>query len=311
MYPEPPFDLPTDLDWSRRGDGAAVPLVEAVKRKGVTIPVWTACRIDAEMGEEYLRKGSLDFVGMTRRLLADPEYPNKVREGRLEDVRTCLGCLHCFEMRNRNKKLECRVNGTLGREIMPEYQRLRPEKRKKVLVVGGGPCGMEAARVAAERGHEVTLYEKSSRLGGLVPLSAIVKDCETQELVEFTRYQERELQEGGRHSPQKAAVTPDVVRAEKPDAVILAAGAVHPESDLPGMHRKSVIRTETLYRMLNLYMRFFSPAALQKLTHLWMPVGRTRGDHGRDAARLRTGRVPGQAASAGHHRPQRPGLGTG
>jgi 2,4-dienoyl-CoA reductase (NADPH2) len=274
MYPEPPFDLPKDLDWSRRGDGAAVPLVEAVKRKGVTIPVWTACRIDAEMGEEYLRKGSLDFVGMTRFLLADPEYPNKVREGRLEDVRPCLGCLHCFETRNRNKKLECRVNGTLGREVMPEYQETPAEKRKKVLVVGGGPCGMEAARVAAQRGHDVTLYEKSSRLGGLVPLSAIVKDCETPELVDFTRWQERELQKAGVRVRKKVAVTADVVRAEKPDAVIIAAGAVHPESDLPGMRRKSVIRTETLYRKLNFYMRFFSPAMLQRLTHLWMPVGR-------------------------------------
>ncbi len=274
MYPEPPFDLPQDLDWSRRGDGAAVPLVEAVKRKGVSIPVWTACRIDAEMGEEYLRKGSLDFVGMTRFLLADPEYPNKVREGRLEDVRTCLGCLHCFETRNRNKKLECRVNGTLGREVMPEYQETPAEKRKKVLVVGGGPCGMEAARVAAQRGHDVILYEKSSRLGGLVPLSAIVKDCETPELVEFTRWQERQLQKADVKVRTRIAVTADVVRAEKPDAIILAAGAVHPESDLPGMHRKSVVRTETLYRKLNLYMRFFSPAALQKLTHLWMPLGR-------------------------------------
>ena len=274
MYPEPPFDLPKDLDWSRRGDGAAVPLVEAVKRKGVSIPVWTACRIDAEWGEKYLREGRLDFVGMTRFLLADPEYPNKVREGRLDDVRPCLGCLHCFETRNRNKKLECRVNGNLGREILPEYQESPAEKRKRVLVVGGGPSGMEAARIAAQRGHDVTLYEKSSRLGGLVPLSAIVKDCETPELVEFTRWQERELRKAGVKVRKGTAVSADIVRAEKPDAVIVAAGAVHPESDLPGMDRKSVIRTETLYRKLNFYMKFLSPAALQKLTHLWMPVGK-------------------------------------
>ena len=98
LYPEPPVDLPADLDWSRRGRGATVPLVEAVKRKGVTIPVWSACRLDPEMGEEYLQKGSIDFVAMTRRLLADPELPNKVREGRTEDIRPCTGCLHCFDM---------------------------------------------------------------------------------------------------------------------------------------------------------------------------------------------------------------------
>ncbi|OFW62135.1 MAG: hypothetical protein A2133_05560 [Actinobacteria bacterium RBG_16_64_13] len=274
-YPEPPFDLPAGMDWSRRGDGANVPLVEAVKRKGVKIPLWTACRIDAEMGEEYLRKGSLDFVGMTRRLLADPEYPNKIKEGRLDDIRPCLGCLHCFDMRNKNKKLECRVNGTLGREIMPEYQSRPAEARKKVLVVGGGPCGMEAARVAAERGHEVALYEKAPRLGGLVPLAAIVKDCETPELIEFVRYQERELRKNKVAVHLNHAVTPDVVRAERPDVLVLAAGAAHTDFELPGADRKSVIRTEKLYAMLNFFLRIFSPGQLQKLTHLWMPLGKS------------------------------------
>jgi 2,4-dienoyl-CoA reductase (NADPH2) len=226
------------------------------------------------MGEEYLRRGSLDFVGMTRRLLADPEYPNKVREGRLADVRPCLGCLHCFEMRNRNKKLECRVNGDLGREIVPEYQAVPAERKKKVLVVGGGPSGMEAARVAAQRGHDVTLYEKSTRLGGLVPLAAIVKDCETPELVEFARWQERQLGKAGVKVHKGTAVTTDLVRAERPDAVIVAAGATHPALDLPGYTGKTVIRTEKLYKKLDFYMKFFSPGLLQKLTHLWMPVGR-------------------------------------
>jgi 2,4-dienoyl-CoA reductase (NADPH2) len=274
MYPEPPFDLPADLDWSRRGDGATVPLAEAVKRAGVEVPVWTASRIDAEWGEKYLREGRLDFVGMTRFLLADPEYPNKVREGRLEDVRPCLGCLHCFETRNRNKKLECRVNGTLGREIIPEYQALPPRTKKKVLVVGGGPSGMEAARVAAERGHQVMLYEKDGRLGGLVPLSAIVKDCETPELQSFVKWQVRELDKVGVRVRTGTAVTAEVVGQEHPDAVIVAAGAVHPALDLPGYERKSVIRTEKLYGMLNFFLKFFDSGQLQRLTHLWMPVGR-------------------------------------
>jgi len=274
MYPEPPFDLPKDLDWSRRGDGATVPLAEAVKRAGVKVPVWTASRINAEMGEEFLRKGRLDFVGMTRQLLADPEYPNKIREGRLEDVRQCLGCLHCFEMRNRNKKLECRVNATLGREIVPEYQATPAEKRKKVLVVGGGPAGMEAARVAAERGHQVVLYEKDRRLGGLVPLAAVVKDCETPELLDFVRWQKRELHKNNVTVHTGAEVTPEVVREEKPDAIIVAAGAVHPQFDLPGIERRNVIRTDKLYNMLNFFLRFFNPARLQRLSHLWTPVGR-------------------------------------
>ena len=77
LYPEPPVDLPKDLDWSRKGRGATVPLVEAVKAKGVTIPVWSACRLDPIIGEEYLRKGSIDFVAMTRRILATPSCPTR------------------------------------------------------------------------------------------------------------------------------------------------------------------------------------------------------------------------------------------
>ncbi len=274
MYPEPPYDLPKDLDWSRRGDGATVPLSAAVKATGVTVPVWTASRIDAQWGEKYLREGKLDFVGMTRYLLADPEYPNKVREGRMDEVRPCLGCLHCFEMRNRNKKLECRVNGTLGREILPEFQAKPVDTKKKVFVIGGGPAGMEAARVAAERGHQVSLYEKDPRMGGLVPLSAIVKDCETAELQDYVKYETGQLKKAGVAVHTGTEVTADLVRREKPDAVIVAAGAVHPPVDLPGYERSNVIRTDSLYKQLNFFLKFFKPEHLQKLTHLWMPVGR-------------------------------------
>ncbi len=275
LYPEPPVDLPADLDWSRRGRGATVPLVEAVKAKGVTTPVWSACRLDPEMGEEYLRKGSIDFVAMTRRLLADPELPNKVKEGRLEDIRPCTGCLHCFDVRNKNKVLECRVNATLGREIVPEYQ-LRPASpKKKVLVVGGGPAGMEAARVAAQRGHEVVLYEKESGLGGLVPVAAVVKDLETEELTDLTHYFETQLKKEGVVVHLKKGVTPDVVRSERPDVLVLAGGAAHTEFDLPGADSRRFIKTEKLHSRLKLALKFLSAAALERLTRVWMPLARS------------------------------------
>jgi 2,4-dienoyl-CoA reductase (NADPH2) len=272
LYPEPPADLPKDLDWSRGGKGANVPLVEAVKAKGVTIPVWTACRLDADLGEDYLRRGSLDFVGMTRRLLADPELPNKLAENRPEDICVCNGCLYCFECRNRNKKLECRVNATLGRETLPEYQSRPITRRKKVMVVGGGPAGMEAARVAAKRGHEVTLYEKGSYLGGLVPVAAIVKDLETEDLTDYIRYLETQLKKEKVTVHLKQAVTADLVRREKPDVLVLAAGASHTAFSLPGADSGKVVQTEKLHRQLKLALKFFSPRRLERLTRTWMPV---------------------------------------
>jgi len=272
LYPEPPAELPKDLDWSQGGKGATVPLTEALKRAGIKIPVWTACRMDPILGEKYLREGRLDFVGMTRRLLADPELPNKVREGRLEDIRPCTGCLHCFDMRNKNKRLECRVNATLGRELEPEYQCVPATTKKKVMVVGGGPAGMEAARVAARRGHQVVLYEKERSLGGLVPVAAVVKDMETEDLVDLVRYLETQLRKENVTVHRGKEVTPEIVRAEKPDVLIIAAGAAHTKIDLPGADSKKMMKGEKLHQQLKWALKLFSPRQLERLTRIWMPV---------------------------------------
>ncbi len=275
LYPEPPDDLPQGLDWSRGGKGATVPLVEAVKAKGVKIPVWTACRLDPVIGEEYLQKGSLDFVGMTRRILADPELPNKVMQDRLEDIRWCNGCLHCFDVRNKNQRLECRTNATLGRELEPDFISKPPQKKKKVLVVGGGPSGMEAARVAAQRGHQVVLYEKGSFLGGLIPVAAIVKDLETEDLTQFVKYLATQIKKEGVKVHLKTAVTPEIIKREKPDALVIAAGAAHTRFDLSGAQSGKVIETEKLHGMLKFFLKFFTSAQMQKLSKLWMPVGKS------------------------------------
>ena len=275
LYPAPPDDLPKDYDWSRNGRGASVPLVEAVKRGGVKIPVWTACRLDPVLGEEYLQKGSLDFVGMTRRILADPDLPNKAREGRLEDIRWCNGCLYCFDCRNRNQVLACRTNAYLGKEHLPEFQIKPVKKKKKVLVVGGGPSGMEAARVSAQRGHEVVLYEKNSYLGGLIPLAAIVKDLETEDMTMFVRYLSTQLKKEGVRVKLKTNVTSRIIQRERPDVLVIAAGAAHGKIGVPGADNPKVINTDKLHGMLKFFLKFFSSAQMEKLSKLWMPVGKS------------------------------------
>ncbi len=271
FYPEPPEDLPKDLDWSRKGKGALIPLTEAVK-KVVKVPVFCACRLDPVLGEEFLRQGKLDFVGMTRRLLADPELPNKVIAGKLEDIRPCTGCLHCIDVRNKNQLLECQVNASLGKER--EYTLKPAEKKKKIMVVGGGPSGLEAARVAALRGHEVTLFEKSQKPGGLIPLAAMVKELELDELLNLVRYFETQLKKAGVKVRLGKEVNAPVIDEFKPDVLILAAGAVHNTLNIPGSNRRNVVGSYQLHKQLKFYLKFLGPRALQWLAKFWMPIGK-------------------------------------
>ena len=271
FYPEPPDDLPKDLDWSRQGKGALVPLVEAVK-KVVNVPVFCACRLDPVIGEEYLRKNQLDFVGMTRRLLADPELPNKVIAGSLEDITPCTGCLHCIDVRNKNQLLECMVNASLNKE--KEYEIKPAPKKKRVMVVGGGPSGLEAARWAALRGHQVSLYEATPRLGGLVPMAAVVKGFEADGYLDLITYFKNQLKKLGvavNLNKQAGAV---VIKAFKPDALIMATGALPGKLGIPGADGKNVISSVQLLKQLRFFMRFFGPKTLQKLTRIWMPIGK-------------------------------------
>jgi len=272
FYPELPGELIVEgLDYTHKGRGMWVPLGEAIK-KVVSIPVFVAGRLDPELGEEVLRRGKLDFIGMTRRLLADPELPIKVAEGRLEDIAPCSGCLYCWhEKACHNRPVRCRINAALGRER--EYEIKPAEKKKKVLIAGSGPAGMEAARVAALRGHDVTLYEKDPQLGGLLLLAAIVKDLECESILDTVHYFRTQLTKLGVTIRLGKEVNLSVINGMNPDVVILATGGVNVTPAIPGFNNRKVFRSDRLHGMLKMGLRFLGPMVFAKLTKWWMPVG--------------------------------------
>jgi 2,4-dienoyl-CoA reductase (NADPH2) len=271
FYPEPPKPLIKELDWRRKGAGALVPLAAAIKAV-VTIPVITVGRLDPVIGEEVLRQGKADLIGMTRRLLADPELPNKVISGRFQEIRPCTACMFCTSRIRTYQPIACQVNAALGSE--QDYLIKPAGKKKKVLVVGSGPAGMEAARVSAIRGHEVILYEKGHKLGGLLRLAALVKGHEGEYLMEFVHYLESQITKLGVDIRIGKEFNQQIIEKLKPDAVIVAAGGIPTVPEIPGINRRNVVSVPELHRMLKFYLRYIDPAFLGWLTKFWMPIGR-------------------------------------
>jgi 2,4-dienoyl-CoA reductase (NADPH2) len=203
-------------------------------------------------------------------MMADPEYPNKVASGRLHEVRPCTRCGTCLE-EGRERHRRCRINPFLGEK---KYTVDKAEKKKKVLVVGGGPAGMEAALISAERGHDVTLFDRAARLGGLMPLAGIVKGFEIEELQNITNYFQAQFKKLGVTVRLKEAVNADTIEKMNPDVVFLAEGGIVYAPDIPGIENRNVITAPGLHKKLKLAARFISPETIRKLTKLYMPVGK-------------------------------------
>jgi dimethylglycine catabolism A len=220
--------------------GVFVPIVAAIKAAVPGMPIFHAGRIvDPAHADQVIADGAIDMVGMTRALIADPDLPNKVREGRGDDVRVCVGANEgCIDRIYQGKPVTCIQNPRTGRELeMGEPERAAAPKR--MLIVGAGVAGLEAARVAAQRGHQVTLLERDAQVGGQILIAS--RAPERAELAGILRYLARQVEKLMVECRLRVEATADSVLAESPDVVVIATGS-HPHvPPLPGLDGKHVV----------------------------------------------------------------------
>ena len=210
-------------------------------KEALNIPVMTVGRInDPLIANAVLEKNQADLVCIGRGLLADPQLPNKAREGRLDEIRTCIACNTCMESIFRKGRIECLVNPMLGRE--KEMAWIPARKPKRVMVVGGGPGGLNVAWVAARRGHKVDVFEKRSALGGQL-LSGSVPGHK-KELLSLIRFQKKQIEKFGVTCHLNHAIKATDIQKFNPDVVVLATGSQPALPPVDGINRAIVMTYE-------------------------------------------------------------------
>jgi len=242
----------TQWDFSRHWQGQLIAnhsgagmLINVVARykEALTIPCGTVTYMDPahapDFFEQALADGKVDFYLMNRPLTVDTEYVNKLKAGKIDEIAPCTRCLHCHIGSNQMNRAMgyCRVNALTQRvmtENGPATYELEPAAPpKKVMVIGGGPAGMEAARIAAARGHKVTLYEKNSSLGGNLTFASMVKGPH-ENLDDLKAYLSKQLEKNGVTVVLQKEVDAALINSEAPDVVILAVGALPGEVGVSG-----------------------------------------------------------------------------
>lgn len=194
---------------------------------------------DPAQMEEIIATGQADIVEIGRALLADPYLPDKAMHGRAGDITPCIRCYECFGETGKSETVKCSVNPTMGQQLPAKYFRALPEVKKKVLVAGGGPAGMQAAITAAGRGHQVTLVEKSEKLGG--NLHSAGASYFKKDIMDFCQVLVKRVHEAGVTVILNTEVTEEYLEAVKPDALFVAIGSTELVPPITGIDHPSVI----------------------------------------------------------------------
>ncbi|WP_336951316.1 FAD-dependent oxidoreductase [Sphingobium aromaticivastans] len=265
----------------------------AAIKSGIAIPVICPGRIEPEDADHFIRDGKLDFVTMGRKLLADPHLPNKLIAGKPEDVRPCIYCYTCISNIFNSKHVICAVNPLTGHEL--ERQQGAIQQQKTVLVIGGGPGGMESARLLATKGHKVILCEASDRLGGTAQFASVAYKP-NERIVYWLRRQV--AQTPGIEVRLNTRVTPELLGEIKPDEVVVATGARREMPPIPGSDKDFVFSGDDMRNLVlgqnldsikdktdwktRLAMKLGAKSgvtaklgALRAGSHVWMPIGKT------------------------------------
>lgn len=212
-------------------------------KKHISIPVIAVNNIkEPSVAESLLEEGVCDFIGLGRAFLADPEWVNKTKEGRENEIRSCIGCLYCFETLGKGKHITCTVNARLGREN--EYKEFKKDGNKQVVaVVGGGPSGMEAARVLSERSYTVVLFEKNDTLGGTLNIAD--KPLLKEKITKLASNMANQLKSDNIEIRFNTKNVLEEVKLLNPVGVFIASGAspIVPNS-IKGIHQSNVIKAE-------------------------------------------------------------------
>jgi 2-enoate reductase len=235
-WPHPPLYQPP---------GCMVDMAETAK-KHVSLPIITVGRLGyPALADRILKEGRADFVAMGRPLLADPDLPAKARRGEIDDIRPCIGCHECLERLRNSQSISCAVNPQCGDERRLSIN--KTSTRKKVMVIGGGLAGMEAARVCALRGHSVSLYEKTNRLGGILNVAS-APGFKT-DLKQLLDYQVRQVERtSDLEISMNKEVTEEVIQRENPDVIFLATGSKpFTRAWIEGLEHATFVTAEDVY----------------------------------------------------------------